>query len=131
VSPAILVKSQDEYLLCRSAYNDQEKRWSIPKGYLKRREGEVEAAIRILKEQTGIDLTSSENLKCLIPPSNAAPFKTWQVGKKNAGKDMVAFLVQDDEGILKTLHLSCSVMIEGDYVPQRLRGKVSKTTDIL
>lgn len=48
----VLIQYKDEYLLCQRASG----KWSIPKGHLKKGEGSVDAAIRELKEETGIDV---------------------------------------------------------------------------
>jgi 8-oxo-dGTP pyrophosphatase MutT (NUDIX family) len=51
-------------------------------------ETSIDAAVRELKEETGIDLTGEEELSSLIPPHDAQPINSYVVGK-GAGKKTV------------------------------------------
>jgi 8-oxo-dGTP pyrophosphatase MutT (NUDIX family) len=89
-SAGFLIKSADLYLVCHatnrkpSAATDGS--WTISKGIVDAGETPIEAAMRELKEETGIDLKGEEQLTSLIPAPDAQPINSYTVGKGAAKK---------------------------------------------
>jgi 8-oxo-dGTP pyrophosphatase MutT (NUDIX family) len=88
ISCGLVIKSNDLFLICHP-YNG--KQWDIPKGNLEKNESELEAAYRETKEETGLDLVSTEGDLSIL-----GRFKYY--GKP---KELVAFLLESETDLTK------------------------------
>lgn len=128
-SAGFLIKSADLYLVCHATNRKPpaatDGSWTISKGIVDADETPIEAAIRELKEETGIDLKGEEPLTSLIPAPDAQPINSYTVGKGAAKKTVLVYEIDDKEGLLRlhrTKELTCTSLIEGDYSPVHVRG---------
>ena len=89
-SAGFLIKSADLYLVCHATNRKPpaatDCSWTISKGIVDAGETPIEAAMRELKEETGIDLKGEEQLASLIPAPDAQPINSYTVGKGAAKK---------------------------------------------
>jgi len=124
-SSGLIIKSANLYLVChatnRKPVSPSDGNWTIPKGVVDSGETAIEAAIRELVEETGIDLKGEELLRPLLLPPDARSVHSYTVRNKK----VLVFEINDEKGLLR-LHrkkeLRCSSIIEGDGSPEHMRG---------
>lgn len=112
ISAGFIIRSAGKYLICHAtqstSFEMDHVHWTISKGMVNEGETSLNAAIRELKEETGIDLrndVSIDNLDALIP------YKILPLRKKT----IHAYFIDDPSGILREKRLECvsKIDIEG------------------
>lgn len=115
VSAGVILFSKGKLLLCHSTQrkNDKPKQfdncWTVSKGMVHENEAPIDAAIRELKEETSIDL-EDEKLCHLINSNKHALSPVCNFSMRD--KQVVLFFVHDISGILQSLPLACSSLID-------------------
>ena len=117
VSAGFIIRSAGKYLICHATQDTTFKmdniHWTISKGMVEEGETSINAAIRELKEETGIDLRNDVQVDGL---ESLMPIKILPLSKKI----IHAYYIDDPNGILQEKELHCSSKI--DNKTHRLYG---------
>jgi len=104
-----LLRSNDLYLICHITqdsnyiYKESDPFWSIPKGTVEERERPIQAALREVKEETGLDLREYFE----VPPSTE-PFHVYETKHKI----YYIFFINDMTGHLTKMEYKCESIID-------------------
>lgn len=106
-SAGFLLKSRGLYLICHTTQgknppSETDFCWSISKGIVEDGEYEIEAAIRELKEETGISILDFVDID-----KTMKPFNTYQLKKKT----VKVFFAEDISGLLLNQPLQCNSFV--------------------
>jgi 8-oxo-dGTP pyrophosphatase MutT (NUDIX family) len=107
-SAGFIVRSVDHYLIGKTTGSSHEFKWTIFKGHVEEGESSLEAAIRELKEESGIDINSNEELSRSTSTSVFYEYST-------KSKDVELFLLDDKIGVLKDFKPFCGSYFENRY----------------
>ena len=111
VSAGFIIRSAGKYLICHATQTTKFEmdhiHWTISKGMVEENETSLNAAIRELKEETGIDLREDvqiDGLEALIPHKILPLMR----------KTIHAYFIDDPQGILREKKLECTSMIDNE-----------------
>ena len=112
LSAGFVVISEDhsEILLGRSHLNDDQRPWTIFKGIVEEGESTQEAAIRELKEESGIDVSQMELHKTIDFE------KDYLYRMKH--KNVVVYCLFDEDNKIKNLKYVCSTFYGENNTPE-------------
>lgn len=116
ISAGFIVVSKDNKILIGKGSNREKNCWTVFKGTQEEGESLIDTAIRELKEESGIDINSSEGLQKSI---STMPIHSYSMKKKNVH----LFLLKDDDGILDDFEFKCESRIDGVGPPEILAYK--------
>jgi putative (di)nucleoside polyphosphate hydrolase len=97
----LIISKNSKYLLCHATTKPDQKpepsdgNWTISKGMVEKGEGPLDAAIRELKEETGIDLP--KQFPQLVPFQDCKPIVYHSTTKKN-----LIYVIDDKEGLIES-----------------------------
>eukprot|EP01117_Protostelium_nocturnum_P015923 TRINITY_DN6206_c0_g1_i1.p1 TRINITY_DN6206_c0_g1~~TRINITY_DN6206_c0_g1_i1.p1 ORF type:complete len:183 (-),score=61.42 TRINITY_DN6206_c0_g1_i1:134-682(-) len=119
-SAGLVVRSKGKYLMCHSTQQKKgytisqfDGNWSIAKGGVDKGESLIEAAIRELQEETGIDL-NSDRLQYLLPKEAREELKPYHIYTTRR-KIVHVFLLDDPKGLLEEVKLECTSLIGSSH----------------
>jgi predicted NUDIX family NTP pyrophosphohydrolase len=118
ISAGFLVECcNGKYLLGKVYGKKSARAFTIFKGGLENDENTMDAAIRELKEEAGINVLADSRL---IKNISSKPIFKYTISKKNFEKKVIVYLLVDKEGVLDKFKPKCCsyFLIDGKQVPE-------------
>jgi len=112
ISAGFIVRSKDgKFLIGKTTKYPKKQCWTIFKGQQEEGESLIETAVRELREEAGIDILRNETLQ---KSQSTSPFFTFPM----KDKDVVLYLLNDDQGVLDDATLKCSSNWGAERTPE-------------
>lgn len=116
ISTGFIVLSKSNKVLIGKGCNRENNCWTVFKGSVEEGESWIEAAIRELKEESGIDINASKELQMSI---SSNPVHSYTMRNKYVH----LYLLKDDDSVLDGYEFKCDSKINGDGPPEILDYK--------
>jgi len=112
ISAGFIVRSKDgKYLIGKTTKFPKKQCWTVFKGQQEEGESLIATATRELKEEAGIDICKNKELQL---SQSTSPFYVFPM----RDKDVILFLLNDEEGILDNYQFKCSSCWGSEKTPE-------------
>jgi 8-oxo-dGTP pyrophosphatase MutT (NUDIX family) len=112
VSAGFVVRSKEgKFLIGKTTKYPKKQCWTVFKGQQEDGESLIATAVRELREEAGIDILRDETLQ---KSQSTSPFFTFPM----KDKDVVLYLLNDDQGVLDDAKFKCSSYWGSERTPE-------------